>query len=62
MILALLLLPWIGCARAVILHPIEKTDIFRIEKGTTVGNQVSEKDGWFLSDLYMEEIIKARLK
>ena len=46
-----------GCA--VVLHPIEKVDIFRMKSGQSY---TSEKDGWFLSDLYMQEIAKAKVK
>lgn len=71
-ILLLLLLGWIAltacsCAtvRPIILHPIEKSDIFRIEKGAEVLNPdgtkiTTEKDGYFLSAFYLEEVVKAR--
>ena len=49
-----------GCSglRPVILHPIEKADIFRVETGKQF---TSEKDGWFISDFYLEEVMKARI-
>ena len=71
-ILLLLLAVLIGltvssCAtvRPIILHPIEKSDIFRIEKGAEVLNPdgtklTTEKDGYFLSEFYLEEVVKAR--
>ena len=71
-ILLLLLLGWIAlivssCAtvRPIILHPIEKSDIFRIEKGAEISNPdgsriTTEKDGYFLSEFYLEEVVKAR--
>jgi len=53
-----------GCAsiRPVILHPIEKSDIFRIEKGTKCGETIAEKDGWFVSDYYVEEVMRAKVE
>ena len=66
LIIALVMLT-AGCAtvRPIILHPIEKSDIFRIEKGAEVLNSdgtkvTTEKDGYFLSEFYLEEVIKAR--
>jgi len=57
-----------GCAglRPVVLHPIEKADIFQIKKGAKVeapdGAVIEvEKDGRFLSDFYLEEVVKARI-
>ena len=55
-----------GCAilgrRAIILHPIEKSDIFSVPAGTKIGDTITEKDGWFLSDYYVEEIVDAKVK
>lgn len=61
-VIIVLLLLIVGCARIVMLYPIEKTDIFRINKDTKVGNVTAEKDGWFLSDLYLKEVVHARTK
>lgn len=47
-----------GCARTV-LHPIDKVDIIAIAEGATL---TAPKDGWFLSDLYLEKVVKARVK
>lgn len=62
--MTLLLLPLasMGCTGNIILHPIEKADIFRINKGLIIGNQTIEKDGWFLSDLYLKEIAQAKVR
>jgi hypothetical protein len=63
----LLLLPLlivsIGCStlRPVVLHPIEKSDIFAIGKGTKIGDTITEKDGWFISDYYLKEVAKAKV-
>ena len=51
-----------SCARVVVLHPIEKSDIFRVTKGTQIGMIQAEKDGYFLSDMYIEKVAKAQMK
>lgn len=61
-VIIVLLLLLAGCARIVVLYPIEKSDIFRITKDTKVGNLTAEKDGWFLSDLYLKEVVNAKMK
>lgn len=60
------LISCVGCARLV-LHPIEKTDIFSIEKGSVVispsgKNQTVEKMGWFLSDYYVKNVAEAKVE
>jgi hypothetical protein len=67
LLLLLVSIGLIGCSTTVTLHPIQKTDIFSIEKGSTVtysdGETVLvEKDGFFLSDLYLNEVAKARIE
>jgi len=56
----------IGCNRYVIIHPIEKSDIFRINKGAVITQEghtlAAEKDGYFLSDLYIQEVAKAKIQ
>lgn len=49
-----------GCAstKNIVLHPIEKSDIFSVKSGESF---TSEKDGWFLSDQYVEEVMKAKV-
>ena len=56
-----------GCVfnRTVVLHPIEKSDFFSMPDGSKVHSPEGlvlsvEKDGWFLSDLYLEEVARAR--
>lgn len=51
----------IGCANNIIFYPISKTDIFYIPVGTKVGDIVSVKSGWFLSDDYIKEITKIKI-
>ena len=59
-ILLILPLGWIGCAgNRVILHPIEKTDIVRMEKGKAY---TPEKDGYFLSDEYVKEVAQVKVE
>jgi hypothetical protein len=55
-----------GCAlfspKQVILNPIEKTDIFKVPVGVKCGEVTTEKSGYFLSDNYIQDIAKARVK
>lgn len=49
-----------GCAflqRKVEIYPIEKSDIFSVPKGSTCNGIVAEKDGWFLSDFYVQRVM-----
>ena len=48
-----------GCARAIILHPIEKSDIVSMPKGIAYA---PEKDGWFLSDFVLKEVENAKVE
>ena len=48
-----------GCARAIILHPIDKEDIMEMKQGEPY---TSDRDGYFLSDYYLEEIVKAKVE
>lgn len=47
-----------GCA-SVVLHPISGTDIIAVKKGESV---IAPKDGFFLSNLYMEQVVKAKVR
>lgn len=67
LLLASIALTVCSCAtvRPIVLHPIEKTDIFRIEKGAEISKPdgikiTTEKDGYFLSEYYLEEVMKVR--
>ena len=64
----LLLLLWTvlsvsGCAmwgsNRIILHPIEKADIQQMKKGQSFS---PEKDGYFLSELYLKEVVDAKVE
>lgn len=48
-----------GCARQLVLHPIQKSDIQPMTKGSCY---TPEKDGWFLSDTYVKEVMEAKIK
>lgn len=66
-LLLVLILLTISSGCATIIHPIEKSDIFSVEKGDKVitksGQTISvEKDGWFLSDTYVEKVMRAKVK
>lgn len=57
--LLLALIGLIGCSgRQVILHPIQQSDIQQMKAGEAF---TPEKDGYFLSDYYLEEVAKARI-
>jgi len=47
-----------GCS-PVVLHPIEDIDIIRVKRG---GVLTAPKDGYFLSNLYFEEVLKAKVE
>jgi len=53
----MILLVCAGCSQTT-LHPIQKADIYRIKTGECK----AEKDGWFISDFYLEEVMKAKMK
>lgn len=48
-----------GCAAMTVLHPIQQTDIVRMNQGESY---TPVTDGWFLSDLYLKEVAKAKVK
>lgn len=53
----------IGCAtsNSVTSHGIEGRDIFPIEKGTVIGNQVTDRPGWFFSTKYVKDILDLKV-
>jgi hypothetical protein len=55
--LLLLLIGCIGCSR-VILHPILKQDIVIMKVGQSY---TPDRDGFFLSNLYMQEVMQAKV-
>jgi len=56
---SLCLLIMIGCSAQVVLHPIEEVDIIRVEQGSVL---TAPKDGYFVSDFYIEEVMKAKVQ
>ena len=52
-----LLLFLTGCS-TVTLYPIAKSDIQAMSKGVAYA---PEKDGWFISDLYLQRVVEARV-
>jgi hypothetical protein len=59
-LLLLLTLGLNGCAGSrVVLYPIEKQDITRLLKGVPY---TTDRDGYFLSDLYMTEVKEAAVE
>lgn len=61
LVVSLLLISGCATTNKVYIHPIEKSDIFSIPKGTQVGEIKAEKDGWFLSDDYVKMVMKAKI-
>jgi hypothetical protein len=60
-ILALLLLPLVGSGCHT-LYVLDKQDFYRITKGTQLGNTTIDRDGYFLSDLYMSKVVEMKVK
>ena len=59
-ILLALLLALQGCgSRQIILYPIDKQDIVKISQGE---NYTPDRDGYFLSDFYIDEIAQAKVR
>ncbi len=56
---AILLIILAGCAQPLHLHPIQTVDIIPVKKGETLE---APKDGWFLSDMYLEHVMKAKVQ
>jgi hypothetical protein len=57
---AALLLFLAGCSTN--LYVIDKQDFFRVTKGCNIGVEVTDRDGYFLSDLYMTKVAEAKVK
>lgn len=52
-----------GCKQYTVqFHPIKNTDIMMVNKGDTIGNSVAPDDGVYMSQYYLENVVKARLK
>ena len=51
-----------GCAERIVLHPMMPDDMLEVPVGTKIGSQTTIKHGWFFSDIYLEEVMKARIQ
>lgn len=60
LILVLSLLLLVGCSTT--LYVIDKQDFYQIPKGTKIGNEVIDRDGYFLSNLYMKKVAEVKIK
>lgn len=68
-VLAVLLTISLGCQKQVVLHPIEKSDIFFVPKDAVIvldpnstDALIVEKDGWFLSEVYVQEVMEVKIE
>ena len=59
LVLLLVLTALTGCQKAITLHPIEQSDIIQVKGGETL---VAPKDGYFLSDMYVNEVVQAKVE
>jgi hypothetical protein len=57
-ILLPLLLLLVGCGSTK-LYVIDKQDIYVVPKNSCLGN---DRDGYFLSNMYMEKVVEAKVK
>lgn len=60
-ILVLSLLTLVSCG-STNLYVIDKQDIFQVTKGTQIGEIKTDRDGYFLSNLYMDKVVEAKIK
>jgi len=58
-IIVFVLIFFAGCSSPVILHPIEQSDIMRVKADEWL---MAPKDGYFISDLYLEQVMEAKVK
>ena len=58
-LILLLALALSGCARPVVIHPIETVDIIALRKGETI---TAPKDGFFLSAMYVKKVMQAKVQ
>jgi hypothetical protein len=53
------LVSFAGCGSRIVLHPIDQQDIMRVKTGDPFE---SDRDGWFLSDMYMTDVLEAKVE
>lgn len=58
----LLLVLSTGCANRIVLHPMAPDDMLEVPVGTKIGSETTTKHGWFVSDEYIDEVLKARVR
>ena len=58
----LLLAALTGCAGRITLHPITPDDMLEVPMGTKIGSETTIKHGWFVSDEYMDEVMKVSVQ
>jgi len=51
-----------GCASQIVLYPLGKENFIYIPKGSQLGNYTTETEGFYLSKLYLEKVMQARIK
>jgi hypothetical protein len=56
---SLILISLTGCEKQLVLHPISQQDIVRVKTGISA---VPPKDGYFLSDDFFKEVLKAKVQ
>ena len=50
---------WVSGCASIVLHPISQQDIVVMSKGSAY---TPDRDGFFLSKMYMEEVVKAKVR
>lgn len=45
----------------VVLHPIDQIDIIPVDIGQPIGATIAQKQGWYISDYYLKDIMDARI-
>ena len=58
-----------GCRNQTVIHSIDKLDIFSVPSGSVIRTDPNsssvvtvEKDGWFLSDTYVQEVMEVKIE
>jgi len=47
---------------AILMHPIDKQDCLEVKKGTMVGEWQADRDGYFVSEKYMQEVMNVQVE
>ena len=62
LLLSLLLFLGLNGCKTVTLYVIDKQDIVVVPSGTKVGEVTVDRDGYFISKFYMNEVMEAKKK